>query len=75
MVDGYVRIANLVNDVKVPNITGRRNWNYIKTIDINITGDIIQDDLQKIKNIFNNGVTLWHNPSTYLDYSQNNDII
>lgn len=65
----------LVNSVKTPNITGRRNWNYIKTIDINITGNIIQEDMQKIKNIFNNGVTLWHNPSTYLDYSQNNDII
>jgi hypothetical protein len=64
-----------VNTLKVPNITGRRNWNYIKTIDINITGNIIQEDMQKIKNIFNNGVTLWHNPSTYLDYSQNNDII
>ena len=65
----------LVNSFKVPNITGRRNWNYIKTIDINITGNVIQEDMQKIKNIFNNGVTLWHNPSTYLDYSQNNDII
>jgi len=65
----------LVNSVKTPNITGRRNWNYIKTIDINITGDVIQEDMQKIKNIFNKGVTLWHNPSTYLDYSQNNDII
>lgn len=76
IIDNYFDMFGyLVNDVKIPNITGRRNWNYIKTIDINITGNIIQDDLQKIKNIFNNGVTLWHNPSTYLDYSQNNDII
>lgn len=65
----------LVNDYKIPNITGRRNWNYVKTIDINITGNVIQEDMQKIRNIFNNGVTLWHNPSTYLDYSQINDII
>ena len=73
--DYFTMFGYLVNSVKTPNITGRRNWNYIKTIDINITGDIIQEDMQKIKNIFNNGVTLWHNPSTYLDYSQNNDII
>ena len=73
--DYFSMFGYLVNTVKVPNIYGRRNWNYIKTIDINITGDIVQEDLQKIKNIFNNGVTLWHNPSTYLDYSQTNDII
>lgn len=73
--DYFSMFGYLVNSVKTPNITGRRNWNYIKTIDINITGNIIQEDLQKIKNIFNNGVTLWHNPATYLDYSQNNDII
>lgn len=76
IIDNYFDMFGyLVNDVKIPNITGRRNWNYIKTIDINITGDVIQEDMEKIKSIFNNGVTLWHNPSTYLDYSQNNDII
>ena len=64
-----------VNIVKVPNITGRRNWNYVKTIDCNIEGYIPQEDLAEIKGMFNNGVTIWHNPSTFLDYSQNNDII
>lgn len=64
------------NKVKLPNITGRPNWNYVKTLGINIlpksTSHVPQEDLQTIKNIFNNGVTLWHNPSTFLDYSQNN---
>ena len=64
-----------VNRLKTPNITGRRNWNYIKAIDINIEAYIPQEDLQSIKDMFNNGVTLWHNASTFLDYSQNNDII
>ena len=64
-----------VNSVKTPNIYGRTNWNYIKTIGCNIIGDIPQYDLQKIKDMFNNGVTMWHNPSTFLDYSQNNTIV
>lgn len=64
-----------VNDVKTPNITGRTNWNYVKTIGCNIVGDVPQDDMQKIKDIFNNGVTLWHNPNTFLDYSQSNNIV
>lgn len=64
-----------VNRVKVPNITGRRNWNYVKTVSCYIEGDIPQDDLSEIKSMFNKGITLWHNPATFADYSQANDII
>lgn len=60
------------NLVKLPNLNNRSNWNYVKTINCNITGDIPQQDIQKIKDMFNNGITLWHNPSTFLDYSQTN---
>ena len=64
-----------VNTVKIPNITGRRNWNYVKTIGCYIQADIPQEDLQTIKDMFDRGVTFWHNPSTFADYTQNNDII
>ena len=64
-----------VNDFKTPNITGRTNWNYVKTINCNIEGEIPQEDIQKLKSMFNNGVTFWHNPTTFLDYSQNNTIV
>lgn len=60
------------NLVKLPNLNNRNNWNYVKTINCNIVGDIPQKDLQKIKDMYNNGITLWHNPSTFLDYSQTN---
>lgn len=62
----------LTNTVKIPNLNNRPNWNYVKTIGANILGNIPQYDLQAIKDIFDSGVTLWHNPSTFLDYSQNN---
>ena len=62
----------LTNTLKVPNLNNRPNWNYIKTIGCNIIGDIPQNDLQTIKSMFDNGITLWHNTSTFLDYSQNN---
>lgn len=64
-----------VNRVKVPNITGRRNWNYVKTIGCYIEADIPQDDLKEIKDMFDKGITLWHHASTFADYSQPNDII
>ena len=63
------------NRVKVPNITGRRNWNYVKTVGCYIDGDIPQADMEELKNMFDRGVTFWHNPATFADYSQNNDII
>lgn len=64
-----------VNQVKVPNINGRYNWNYVKTIDCYIDADIPQDDLQEIKNMFNNGLTIWHHANTFMNYNQSNPIV
>ena len=64
-----------INNYKIPNITGRTNWNFVKTIECNFEGDIPQVYLQKIKQIFNEGITLWHNPTTMYDYSQSNTIV
>lgn len=76
IIDDYFSMYGYkTNSTKIPNITGRTNWNYVKTINCNIEGDIPQEDLQKIKDMFNQGVTLWHNPSTFLDYTQSNTII
>lgn len=60
------------NTVKLPNISNRPNWNYIKMAGANLLGEIPETDLQEIKTLFNEGITLWHNPATFLDYSQNN---
>lgn len=76
IIDDYFSMYGYkINSVKVPNITGRRNWNYVKTIGCNFTGDIPQEDIEKIRNIFNTGITFWHNAENFLNYSANNDII
>ena len=76
IIDDYFSMFGYkVNSVKIPNVTGRTNWNYVKTIDCNFDGNIPQTDLNVIKTMFNNGVTLWHNPSTMLDYSNSNAIV
>ena len=36
---------------------------------------IIRSSVEELKSIFNNGVTFWHNPTTFLDYSQTNSIV
>ena len=76
MIDNYFSMFGYkVNEVKTPNITGRRNWNFVKTNGCYIEANIPQDDLQEIKNMFDKGITFWHNTTTFMDYSQNNDII
>ena len=64
-----------VNEVKTPNITGRRYWNYVKTVGCDFEGDIPQEYLNKIREIFNNGCTFWHDSSHFLDYTQSNTIV
>ena len=63
------------NRVKTPNIRGRRNWNYVKTIGCYIAGDIPQGDMQEIRDMFDRGITIWHNPANFANYNANNDII
>ena len=76
IIDNYFSMFGYkINRVKVPNITGRSNWNYVKTINCNFDGDIPQTDLNIIKTMFNNGVTLWHNPSTMYNYANSNGIV
>lgn len=64
-----------VNMVKVPNKAHRSRWWYTKTIDVNIDGDIPNNDMQKIKNCYNNGITFWRNASEIQNYSLNNSIV
>lgn len=64
-----------VNAFKVPNVTGRTNWNYVRTVGCNITGNVPQVAIESIKAIFNTGTTVWHNTTTFMDYSQSNTIV
>lgn len=76
VIDNYFSMFGYkVNRMKVPNITGRQNWNFVRTTGCNVIATIPQNDLQAIKAMFDDGVTLWHNPATFQDYSQNNNIV
>ena len=64
-----------VNEVKIPNLKSRSNWNYIKCIGANIHGYFNQNDLNEIVDMFNAGITLWHTTTHFLDYSLTNRIL
>lgn len=49
-----------VNEVKTPELNTRQHFNYIQTTACNITGEFNNEDITEIKNVFDNGITLWH---------------
>lgn len=61
--------------VKRPNVAHRQNWWYTKTINANIVGNVPNDDMNKIKSAYNNGLTFWRNPANFLNYSVSNGIV
>lgn len=76
MIDSFFSMFGYkVNEVKIPNITGRSNWNFVKTKHCNILANIPQEDLDEIKAMFDSGVTIWHKTAYFMDYSQNNPIV
>lgn len=60
------------NKLKIPNISSRPYFNYVQTVDCNIEGGIPTDDMQKLKSMFNNGVTFWKSTATVGDYAVDN---
>lgn len=89
VIDNYFSLYGYqTNKVKYPNLgmtlnntnyKGRLNWNYVKTIgctfDAKNSSKMSRQDEINIQQMFDNGVTLWHNPATMYDYSQPNTIV
>lgn len=55
--------------VKVPNITGRTYWNYIKINGVLGHGPVPAGALEDINNIANKGVTIWHSHDNVGNYT------
>ena len=62
--DFFDKYGYEVDDLLIPNVTSRPYWNYIKMQGANHSSNsshrIPSDDLEKINDIFNAGVTFWH---------------
>lgn len=76
MIDNYWSVYGYpIREVQTPNIDSRSNWNYIKTGNSCIRGEVPSESLDIINAIFNRGVTFWHNPNTLGNYSLDNNIV
>ena len=73
----FYHFGYATNDFKIPDVKSRYYFNYIQIPDVNIKSKIDNEYIQKIKSIYNNGITFWHyrDESTWLgvdDYTYEN---
>lgn len=62
IIDDYFSMFGYkVARVKEIELHSRSNWNYVKTIGCNVEGECPSTVLTEIKQMFDNGITLWHN--------------
>lgn len=60
LLDYFKAYGYKINKMQTPEWKSRSDFNYIKTVGINLQGDIPTDDMNRLKGIFDNGVTIWH---------------
>ena len=76
MIDDYFdRFGYACCRIKVPNRNVRVSWTYTKTKNCTISGDIPADDMEKIRSIYDNGITFWRSPLDVGNYSKNNSVM
>ena len=59
------------NKLKKPNLAGRESWNYVKTNNVILKGSMPVDAMDRIKQMFNNGIRFWHGDFVG-DYARSN---
>ena len=63
------------NKMMLPTFTGRKYWNYLKTQDVHMkVNNCPKNHLNQLKQIFDNGVTVWHveNGNMYENMTKDN---
>ena len=58
------------NKVKVPNLTGRKYWNFVQTENCTISGNMPASSKEALGRIFDGGITIWHNLNQIGNYLQ-----
>lgn len=73
IIDNYFNMFGYATHrVKVPNRSSRPYWNFVKTVGCVVTGSIPADDMTKICQIYNTGITFWKNGANVGNYSLDN---
>ena len=74
IIDDFFTMYGYQTDrVKVPNRTGRPYWNYVKMQNSCHRGNVPSEDMSKINDLYDSGITFWHTPDVG-NYSLDNTI-
>lgn len=60
LADYFKMFGYKINKKRTPDFKSREHFNFIKTVGVTILGNCPQNDLNDIKAMFDNGVTVWH---------------
>lgn len=72
--DYWSMFGYATNRIKIPNRNSRPHWNYVKTVGCTVTGSVPADDMKKICQIYDNGITFWKNGDEVGMYSLDNTV-
>ena len=73
----FTRFGYRINEVTMPNIVGRRNWNYIEIPSSESIGygTVPSQYMEQINNACRKGVTIWHNHDNLGNFNLDNSIV
>lgn len=73
----FTRFGYRINEVTMPNIVGRRNWNYIEIPSSESIGygSVPSQYMEQINNACRKGVTIWHNHDNLGNFNLDNSIV
>lgn len=75
IIDNYFSVYGYATHrVKVPNRVIRPHWNYVKTVNVSLTGSVPADDMARLRSIYDNGVTFWRNGDEVGNYALDNRV-
>lgn len=73
IIDNYFQMYGYaVHTVKVPDIHAREGWTYVKTCGCKVVGGAPASAIEKICNIFDNGITFWVDANRVGEYTRIN---
>lgn len=75
--DYFSRFGYAIKKLEVPNLVGRKNWNYVEIgLDEEIGyGSVPSSFMETINNACRSGITIWHNHENLGNFALDNSII
>lgn len=73
MIDNFFSMFGYAtNKLKIPNISSRPHWNYLRCAVANVKGQAPASAIVELEHIFENGITFWANGDEIGNYSLDN---